>query len=169
MPCAASAMCHPLPLTHFNTFSPQADLNLEPWPGAPPPWCVKWGYQDLFPGQAYPNFTQVTLRSAADPYAMAGQLSGCTFEIHSQAEADEASVATTGGGVNVPLLGAGIAAGVAAGGMWCAHASAKHSVRTGASACLCKVVCSRAAAAVFASLLYTRPRFPDVQALAPAP
>lgn len=39
-------------LTCPPSLCPQADLNLEPWPGAPPPWCQKWGYQDLFPGQA---------------------------------------------------------------------------------------------------------------------
>lgn len=72
--------------------------------------------------QAYPNFTAVTLRSAGDPYALAGQLSQCSFQIHSQAEADEENAAAAAGGkFSMPLLGAGIGCGAAAGAMWCAR------------------------------------------------
>ena len=51
-----------------------ADLATMPWPGAPPAWCNTWGALTL----QRPNSTQLSIRSADDPYVLSGTLTGCT-------------------------------------------------------------------------------------------
>jgi len=53
-----------------------ADVATMPWPGAPPAWCGVWGTLT----DERPNATAVSLRSADDPYVLAGTLTGCRYE-----------------------------------------------------------------------------------------
>ena len=51
------------------------DLATMPWPGAPPAWCNVWGTLSA----RRPNATYVTIRSADDPYVLAGADTDCTY------------------------------------------------------------------------------------------